>query len=200
DVGHEVGDVGHEAGDVGHEAGDVGHEAGEASLTCVRGQVAVATTSGRVVAVRVEPPAPRACPEALEAVAAADWAVLGPGSWFTSVIPHLLVPELAKTLAATRARRLVNLNLAAQPGETEGFSAANHLEALAAHAPGLRVDVVLADPCSVGDEAAVREAAAGLGAQLVVRPVAREDGSPRHDPARLAQALGEIFERYRGAE
>src|SRR5438309_147003 len=60
----------------------------------VRGQVAVATTPGRVVAVRIVPPEPPACAEALQAVEAADWAVLGPGSWFTSVIPHLLVPDM----------------------------------------------------------------------------------------------------------
>lgn len=169
-------------------------------LTRVRGQVAVASTRGRVVAVHVEPAAPEACPQAIAAVAEADWAVLGPGSWFTSVIPHLLVPDLVKALDAAPGRRLVNLNLVAQPGETEGFSAANHLEALAAHAPNLRIDVVLADPSSVVDESAVREAAAGVGAELVVRPVAREDGTPRHDPARLARALSEIFERFRGED
>src|SRR5262249_17284791 len=63
-----------------------------------------------------------ACPEAVAAVREADWVVLGPGSWFTSVLPHLLVPELAEALIATPARRLVALNLVPQPGETDGFS------------------------------------------------------------------------------
>src|SRR4051812_11640014 len=76
----------------------------------VRGQVAVATTPGRGVTGRVEPPGPRACADAVQAVMEADWAVLGPGSWFTSVIPHLLVRERAKALAGTRARRAIALN------------------------------------------------------------------------------------------
>jgi uncharacterized cofD-like protein len=160
----------------------------------VRGQVAVATTPGRVVAVRVEPSEPPACPQAVEAVLDAEWAVLGPGSWFTSVIPHLLVPQMAKALSATSARRVVALNLSPQPGETDGFSPETHLEVLAAHAPDLRVDVVIADAGAVGDDdAELREAAAGFGAELVVASVARDDGTPRHDPERLAAVYREIF-------
>ncbi len=67
-------------------------------VTTVRGQVEVASTNGRVTAVHLEPEDPPACREALAAVDAADWVVLGPGSWFTSVIPHLLVPELRDAL------------------------------------------------------------------------------------------------------
>ena len=71
--------------------------------------------------------------------------MFGPGSWFTSVLPHLLVPELATALRGTQAHRLVALNLAPQPGETGGFSPHTHLEVLAGHSPGLAFDVVLAD-------------------------------------------------------
>jgi len=160
----------------------------------VRGQVAVATTPGRVVAVRIEPAEPVACAEAVQAVHDCDWAVLGPGSWFTSVIPHLLVPDMAKALAGSPARVCVALNLSPQPGETDGFSPETHLEVLAAHAPELEVAVVLADRSAVvGDEPGLREAAAGLGARLVVADVAARDGTPRHDPERLAAAYDEIF-------
>jgi uncharacterized cofD-like protein len=163
----------------------------------VRGQVAVATTSGQVVGVRLEPADPPACPEAIEAISAADWVVLGPGSWFTSVIPHLLVPDLAKAVAGTHARRLLALNLASQPGETDGFSPTTHLEVLAAHAPELEVDVVLADDSAVVDgDRDLREAAKSLGADLVVAPVACDDGSPRHDAQRLAAAYQQIFTSY----
>ena len=160
----------------------------------VRGQVAVATTPGRVVTVRVEPPEPPACAEAVQAVMEADWAVLGPGSWFTSVIPHLLVPEMAKALAGTRARRAIALNLSPQPGETDGFSPETHLEVLAAHAPDLELDVVVADEKTVvSGLTSLREAAAGFGAELVVADVACADGTPRHDPGRLAAVYREIF-------
>ena len=164
-------------------------------ITMVKGQVACATTPGRVRSVSLIPADPPACPEAVAAVGAAHWVVLGPGSWFTSVLPHLLVPELAEALVSTRARRLVALNLAPQPGETEGFSPQTHLEVLADHAPGLTVDVVLADRNAVSASAADLEKAAGLlGGKLVLADLAVGDGSPRHDPRRLAGAFAQIFE------
>jgi len=162
-------------------------------LETVRGQVGIATTRGRVVDVALEPSDPPACAEAVAAVKAASHVVLGPGSWFTSVIPHLLVPGLSDALCDTEATRVVTLNLAPQAGETEGFSPDAHLEVLAAHAPRLRVDVVLADRQSVQDVAALRRTASSLGAELVVADVAVGDGSPRHDPQRLAKTYAEIL-------
>jgi uncharacterized cofD-like protein len=164
-------------------------------LSTVRGQVACATTTGRVRSVSLIPADPPACPDAVQAIGEADWVVLGPGSWFTSVLPHLLVPELAAALVDTRARRLVALNLAPQPGETEGFSPHAHLEVLADHAPALSIDVVLADREATRGATAELEKAAGLlGARLVLADLAMGDGSPRHDPARLAGAFAQIFE------
>jgi uncharacterized cofD-like protein len=121
-------------------------------------------------------------------VLAADWVVFGPGSWFTSVLPHLLVPELVAALQATAASRLVVLNLVPQPGETEGFSPHRHLEVLADHAPGLAVDVVLADGAAVGSVSELEKAAGLLGASVVLADVARAPEGTTHDPARLAEA------------
>jgi len=169
-------------------------------LVEVRGQESVATTEGRVVEVHVEPRDPPACAEAVAAVEAADWVVLGPGSWFTSVIPHLLVPQLRRAIVGTSARRLVNLNLAAQSGETTGFSQATHLEVLAAQAPELRLDVVLADASLERDPVGLRDlesAASGMGGAVVLADVAARDGSPRHDPVRLARAYAQVFARER---
>jgi uncharacterized cofD-like protein len=164
-------------------------------ITLVRGQAECASTTGRVRSVSLIPVDPPACPEAIAAVREADWVVLGPGSWFTSVLPHLLVPELADALINTPARRLVALNLAPQPGETDGFSPHTHLEVLAEHAPQLTVDVVLADRGAAGGSAAeLEKAAAMLGGRLVLTELAVRDGSPRHDPRRLAGAFAEIFE------
>jgi len=162
--------------------------------TQVVGQVAVATTTGRVVEVHLQPVDPAACTEAIEAVRAADWIVLGPGSWFTSVLPHLLVPGLRAALVEASARTLVCLNLAAQPGETAGFSPDEHLRVLADHAPDLHVDVVLADELAVGDPRGLMAAAEASGTRLVLAPVARTDGTPRHDPDRLAAALALVFD------
>jgi uncharacterized cofD-like protein len=163
------------------------------SPASVRGQVEVASTTGQVVSVQLVPTDPVACPEAVTAVREADWVVLGPGSWFTSVIPHLLVPELREALVGTSARLAVTLNLEPQAGETEGFAPETHLEVLAGHAPDLKLDVVVVDRGAVGDEAQLRRTAASLGAEVVVADVAAEDGSPRHDPVKLAHAYASIM-------
>jgi uncharacterized cofD-like protein len=158
----------------------------------VRGQAAVAKTSAEVLAVHLEPTDPPACPESVEVVLAADWVVLGPGSWFTSVIPHLLVPTLAHAIESTPARRVLTLNL--EPaGETAGFSPAKHIELLAEHAPNLRLDVVLADVTFAGDDPHLHRWAKSLGAELVVADLAARDGSPRHDTLRLASAYAEVM-------
>jgi uncharacterized cofD-like protein len=163
----------------------------------VRGQVAVATAGGRVVAVRLLPSAPPVCPETVTAVDEAEWVVVGPGSWFTSVIPHLLVPDLRAALVRTPAKKVVVLNLRTQPGETDGFSPETHLEVLAAHAPDLQVDAVIADPDAVGDPEPLAQLCKVLGAELVLEPVAMTDGTPRHDPALLAGAFTALTGRGR---
>ncbi|MEU9853098.1 uridine diphosphate-N-acetylglucosamine-binding protein YvcK [Streptomyces sp. NPDC047974] len=165
----------------------------------VRGQATVALTPGEVQSVHLVPHDPPAVPEAVAAVLDADWVVLGPGSWFSSVIPHLLVPELLDALVETKARKVLSLNLAPQPGETEGFSPQRHLEVLGRHAPKLALDVVLADEAAVPDVSArepLVDAAKRLGAALELAPVARADGSPKHDPERLAAAYDRIFRMH----
>ncbi|MFG3704452.1 2-phospho-L-lactate transferase CofD family protein [Micromonospora sp. NPDC047670] len=154
----------------------------------VTGQHQVAVTTGRVESLRLTPAAPRACPQAVAAIGAADWLIFGPGSWYTSVLPHLLVPELAAAVVASPARRLVTLNLASEK-ETLGLSLADHLAALRWYLPELRVDHVVADSKAVGDPEPVERAAESLGARLVLAPVAVTDGTPRHDPAALGAAL-----------
>ena len=139
---------------------------------------------------------PPVSPDTIAAVHDADWVILGPGSWFTSIMPHLMVPDLARALRETSARRLLTLNLQLNTGETSGFSAANHLEVLAAHAPGMRLDVVLADPSVVvgsGQREQLRQVAAAMGARLVVMPVAQADDDGKHDTLRLAAAYRDII-------
>lgn len=167
----------------------------------IRGQVAVATTPGRVRGVSLRPEGAAACAEAVAAVRDADWVLLGPGSWFSSVLPHLLLAELRAALVETAARRLVVLNLAPQTGETDGFSAAEHLEVLRRHAPDLRLDVVLADDSAsaeaggsaVGEHGCLAGAAESAGARLVLAGLSAQDGSARHDVARLAEALRAVL-------
>jgi len=162
-------------------------------ITSVLGQAAVATTRGRVLSVRLNPQEPPACDEAVAAIQAADWVILGPGSWFTSVIPHLLVPGIHDALVNTSAKRVLTLNLVMNTVETVGFSAKNHLEVLAAHAPELRLDVVLADPDVVGDEALLRRVAGDMGAELVLASVGDRERRGQHDSLRLAAAYRDII-------
>jgi uncharacterized cofD-like protein len=159
----------------------------------VVGQVAVASTSGRVTSVRLRPQDPPACEESVASVLDADWVVLGPGSWFTSVLPHLMVPDLRAALVQTRARRVVCLNLAEQAGETDGLTPQDHLQVLLAHCPELSVDVVLGDEQAVVDADALRHAVEAVGARLVLAPVALGDGTPRHAPDRLAVAYAGVM-------
>jgi uncharacterized cofD-like protein len=165
---------------------------GGGDLRTVIGQHAVAVCPDHVEAVHLTPANPRACAEALAAVADADWLVFGPGSWYTSVIPHLLVPDLGQAIKESAARRVVILNLAVEP-ETHGLSLSDHLGALTRYLPGLRADVVLADEEAVGDPQPVQRAAESLGARLVLAPVAAGDGTPRHDPSALALALSPVL-------
>jgi len=153
----------------------------------VRGQHDVAISPGRVELVRLDPPKPAACREALAAIAEADWLVFGPGSWYTSVIPHLLVPDLVAAIMASPARRLVILNLTIEP-ETAGLTLPEHLTALAAYAADLTADVVLGDASWMADPEPVRRAADSLHAELVLAPMAAASEA-RHDPAALAEAL-----------
>jgi uncharacterized cofD-like protein len=143
--------------------------------------------------VRLNPEAPPACDQAVTAIHAADWVILGPGSWFTSVMPHLLVPGVHDALVDTHAKRVLTLNLVMNTGETVGFSATNHLEVLAAHAPELHLDVVLADPDIVEDEVLLRGVAEDMGAELVLARVGDSGRPGHHDSLRLAAAYRDII-------
>lgn len=164
------------------------------ALTSVSGQVEVATTDGVIDSIALVPADPPAAPAALEAIAEADWVVLGPGSWFTSVIPHLLVPALRRAIVSTDARVVVVLNLVDEVGETPGFAPADHLAVLAAHAPDLKVHTVLVDAGGPPHELAeLEDVVAAYGASLAVHDVAESPGSARHDPAKLAAAFAAIL-------
>lgn len=163
------------------------------ALRTIRGQVAVATTPGTVRRVRLHPTRPLACADAVKAVGEADLVVLGPGSWFTSVLPHLLVPDLADALVRTPARRLLVLNLAPQPGETAGLSPQQHLQVLSEHAPaGFGVDAVLVDTDAVAARGQLGRAAARLGARAYFDRVASGPGV--HDPVALASSIGAVLD------
>ena len=161
-------------------------------LRTLSGQATVASTRATVQSVRLVPHQPPARPEAVDAIREADALVLGPGSWFTSVIPHLLVPDLARAFAESDAQKVLVLNIA-PADETQGFSASRHIELLAEHAPFLRLDHVIADKDFASNDPYLESYVSSLGGELVVADVAVRDGTPRHDPLRLGSTFAEVM-------
>jgi uncharacterized cofD-like protein len=157
----------------------------------VRGQAEVATTKGRLKSIRIIPENPTAYPEALAAIADADWITMGPGSWFSSVIPHLLVPAQRDAIVASKARKILLLNLDTadkSAGEYAGYSPLEHLRILSDYAPELHFDCVALDSSAVGQEE-LRAHLSTIGSELVVADL-RSAGSPLHHDVKK---LGQLF-------
>ncbi len=171
-------------------------ENGDERRTTVRGQSRAAKHPGKVERVRLLPEAPPACPEAVEAIKLADVVVLGPGSWFTSVMPHLLVPDLLRALRETPAVKVLTLNVSLTDDETSGYTVAEHVHAIVQHAPGLTFDHVVADPQVVrtpAERGALEAAVAEVDARLVVSHVSNPRTPGLHDTLRLAAAYRDIL-------
>ena len=160
----------------------------------------------RIRRVRLLPERPAALPPALEAIGRADMILLGPGSLYTSVIPNLLVEGVADAIARSRALKIYVGNVMTQEGETEGYTASDHIRAIFQHSmPGLfRLCLVNSAPIpremqekyeEEGAEPLICDEAecAKLGVELVYRPVSLvTEQYVRHDPALLARALMEL--------
>jgi uncharacterized cofD-like protein len=169
----------------------------------IRGQSSIAATPGRVRSVRLLPTGAPASAAAVDAVREADLVVLGPGSWFTSVIPHLLLRELGTALSATSARVVVVLNLVPQAGETDDYEPHQLLDLLQTHAApcgGLTIDAVLADTESVLNPAELTRHVRAIGARLVVSRLAADDSAERHDAVRLSEAIRDVLDDGPGLE
>lgn len=164
-------------------------------IKVVSGQEQVALAQGEILGIRLVPRNPPAVPQALQAIAEAEYLVLGPGSWFSSVLPHLMVPELLEAILSSPAFRILTLNLTATDDETPAYSASRHLEVLADCAPALRFDAILVDPTFAAGDRYLSSYAQALGADLVVEPVRMRDGSARHDPFLLAAAYAGLMNR-----
>ena len=179
-----------------HIEADVRSAAGE--LRTVQGQWQVATAEGRVEQVRLDPPRPRVPGDVIEAIERADWVIVGPGSWYTSVLPHVMIPEIAEALRTTPARLCVTTNLTVGQQESEGMSSIDLLDVLLDHAPGTRFDALVADPTALEDAIDLAAAARERGIRTLLRQVSIGDGSPQHDPVRLAAAYRDVFDDVYG--
>ena len=157
----------------------------------------------RITKVRLLPEHPRALPEALAAIHEADVIVLGPGSLYTSIIPNLLVDGIVDAIRESSALKIYVCNIMTQEGETEGYTASDHIAALFQHSVQGLFRLCLVNSSPIPQDAAKRYAEEGaellrydaercatLGVELVSRPIATvQDGYVRHHPDRLAQEL-----------
>jgi uncharacterized cofD-like protein len=157
----------------------------------VRGQARLSAGAGRILGLRLEPPAPTACPQAVSAIAEATHVVIGPGSWFTSVLTHTLVPGVDRALRETAARKTLIVNAGPQAGESEGFTTLAYLTSWLDLAPGLLVDDVIIDAGAREPGEELIEAAGAMGARLHARDVLAGPGL--HDPRLLADVLADML-------
>src|SRR5690606_25595471 len=168
------------------------------------------TGSGRPIRrVFLDPAGAAPPPAALEAVAEADLIVLGPGSLFTSVLPNLLIEPLREAIRASRALKVYVVNVMTQPGETDGFSAADHVRVLLEHTgPGI-VDLALVNTAAVDPARLASYRARGadpvradlaevarLGVQVAAGPVVAAGDLVRHDPELLAARVLRLLLDY----
>jgi len=139
----------------------------------VRGQKEVATAAGHFESLQLIPENPKARPEALAAIAEAEWITMGPGSWISSVLPHLLVPEQLDSLVKSQAKKILLLNLDdTESGEFSGRSALDHIAAIQKLAPQLSFDFVVADSAIVLDSQAAKllgDKVSTQGGELIVQ-------------------------------
>jgi len=161
----------------------------------VRGQVEVATTKGKIESLSIIPDNPPATKEALAAIEEAEWVTFGPGSWFSSVMPHLLLQEQAQALAVTTARRVMIFNLPepAANDEFAGSSPEEHLSFVLRHMPDLRLDYAIADTSAIAPDSQLKAMVEGLGGELVVADLAEAPGSVHHSVEKLRSVFAHIM-------
>jgi uncharacterized cofD-like protein len=171
----------------------------------VHGETRIAGTPLRVRRVQLDPPDAPPLPDALSAILAADVLTIGPGSLYTSLIPNMLVNEVIGAIKSSRAIKIYIQNIMTQPGETEGYSVADHVEALAEHCGGLLFSHILLNDGIPSNGILKRyemeratlvkvdhERLQTMNLTRVERNLLAEDGVIRHDSDRLANAVFEI--------
>lgn len=174
----------------------------------VHGETRISASRDPIRQLRLSPRRVRPLPAAIEAINEADLILLGPGSLYTSVLPNLLIPEIARAIARSKAPRVYIANLMTQPGETTGYGLADHVRAIQQHVPRRVIDYVIANRQAVSPDLARRYRAEGavpvtvnlsalqkLGCRVILDDLLEEDGVLRHDSRRLSRLLLEEFLR-----
>jgi uncharacterized cofD-like protein len=159
----------------------------------VSGESSITEAGGDIERVYLEPDGVPAYPGAVRALLEADLIVAGPGSLYTSVLPNLLVSDVTRAVAASRALKVYVCNVATQRGETEGYSASDHVKALEAHVGKGVFPVVLVNDNLLDAPAEVELVAVEFPSNAHYRVITADLIDPahpwRHDSDKLAQAL-----------
>ena len=185
----------------------------------VEGESQIPEAGGQIERVFLRPEDARAYPEAIRAILQADLIVAGPGSFFTSILPNLLVPAVCDAIVASRAPSIYICNIATQPGETDGYSVSDHMVQLRKHA-GAAFTTVLANhnydlaielsgkeqwvvlPEGVIGEGFVEEETSSgpIKYRLFTGDLCEDDRRWRHDTEKLAPRVIEVYEQLRDEE
>lgn len=162
----------------------------------IRGESAIPKAGGRIQRLYIDPAGARAYPPALQAIFKAQLIVIGPGSLYTSILPNLLVPDLAEALRRARAPKVYICNLATQPGETEHYSLNDHVRVITNHIPGCLNMVIANDNLTLpvaglgGESVFVRpEWDPNTSIHLITADLVDEQRPWRHDSHKLAQIV-----------
>jgi uncharacterized cofD-like protein len=175
----------------------------------VHGETRISASRNPISGLTLSPRRVRSLPAAIEALEQADLILLGPGSLYTSILPNLLIPEIARAIARSRAPRVYIANLMTQPGETTGYALMDHVQAIQKHVPGRVIDYVVANRQAISPEVARRYRAEGAtpvevdlppiqrsgrpGYHVILDDLVEEHGVLRHNTQRLSHLLLKEF-------
>ncbi len=173
----------------------------------VRGQVAIKSQNAPIRQLSIVPRQARALDAAVEAIHEADLITLGPGSLFTSVIANLLIDGIRDAIGSSRAKKVYICNVMSEADETDGLTAVDHVKQVLAYGRGIELDDALFNSSPISEEMKERYAGEGAsalappgtdslpncGVRLVALPLASEERFVRHDPARLSQAILDLY-------
>ena len=172
----------------------------------VRGETRITASRSRIQKLMLSPSNVRPLGESLQAIREADLILMGPGSLYTSILPNLLIPEVARAIARSHAPRVYIANLMTQPGETTDYSVAEHLRAIQEHVKPRIVDYVVANRQPVSPAVARRYRREGaaqvtvdatrlrqMGVRVLFGNLLEEHNVIRHNSKRLAQLLLDAF-------
>lgn len=177
----------------------------------IEGESHITEAMGKIVKIGCIPANPPALPKALQAIREADYIIIGPGSLYTSIIPNLLVPEIAQAIAQRQVPRIYVCNMMTQPGETQGYTVSDHIKAIDKACGKQLFDAVLVQRKVPSEKSLIRYAQEDshpvyldresinlLGRRIVMSNIMYEDeetGLIRHDSARLGRVLLRWYSR-----